>query len=960
MNQRDTALASLWGRTYRAAVTPVTPTLFDEAALDDARQLRAATDLLTDIPAAHALGWFHWLRYLTMPGQDATEEELSAALNLLKPVFEQNPYAVPEPVQRWYLQTEAGLYAGREQLPVLHSVARSIVDAAPPGQPDRTRSLLDAALMLRSIAGRGGDDALLRDAAQLTLAALGTSQATLPPPTGIHPAAALQAFLEPVSGPTAAKSPDTTARHPEAPPPQRPAEVRMADQVKRATSGYASGPGPEHPSAGYRYPAARAEQPPALSQDAHPYAAFSGTGYGDDSYSDPGYQGQSAQDAGIAGTRTIRGFVESGRGQSGYPETAHGADLYEQPWDYDQPLRYDREEGSGSDSSMPSADGPGYDLSGVIGTSDFEATGYDEPTHERLSYDDPRHVDAPPYQEPQPRFDETRRDMSARAQLGGPAFDETRLDNLRLSRENVRREARAVGPGRSLGPATAASFTPPATQSRSWAEDTSLDHFADLDLTDEPPARFLTGMLPESAPAGRRISLMVQVTLTGQPGVSAPLKPMAVPPGGCYITITVTAPGLVPVGDLEQDLYVPAASDSEPIRFGFRTGRAGLHPVLVRAFAAGTFVGELALQVSVEAGGRLEEGPVRAAVLAGLVAEPGEVTLQVSRTDEDRYSFQLIGEAFYPVELTRRLAGDPAEVVRALTEELHAMAAQESRYASPALVRNRIRSLGAQLWAEVVPDTIRRQFWEQAGRIKLFTVASDMDTVPWELLYPIDGGNDNGFLVEQFPVVRRVYGQSRARHLSLSSAAYVVPPGSPANAMDEVEIVKARLGATVRHREVCSRLDTLLGILEDSPSVLHFACHNEFTSRAGSVISLDGGPLRPSDLAPARQAGSMASSSPLVFLNACRTAGEIPGLMEMMGWARQFMGAGAGAFIGSLWAVRSSSAKAFADTFYQALVSEAAPLGEASLRARRAIAADAGDPTWLAYTIYGNPSATLQ
>jgi CHAT domain-containing protein len=235
-----------------------------------------------------------------------------------------------------------------------------------------------------------------------------------------------------------------------------------------------------------------------------------------------------------------------------------------------------------------------------------------------------------------------------------------------------------------------------------------------------------------------------------------------------------------------------------------------------------------------------------------------------------------------------------------------------------------------------------------------------MDTVPWELLYPIDGGNDNGFLVEQFPVVRRVYGQSRARHLALSSAAYIVPPGSPANAIDEVEIVRARLGAATRHYEVCSRLDTLISLLGDSPSVLHFACHNRFTDKAGSVISLDGGPFRPSDLTPARQARSMARSSPLVFLNACRTAGEISGLMQTMGWARQFMEAGAGAFIGSLWAVRSSSAKAFADTFYQALVSEGAPLGKASLQARQAIAADAGDPTWLAYTIYGNPSATIQ
>jgi Domain of unknown function (DUF4407)/CHAT domain len=486
-------------------------------------------------------------------------------------------------------------------------------------------------------------------------------------------------------------------------------------------------------------------------------------------------------------------------------------------------------------------------------------------------------------------------------------------------------------------------------------EDASPDRTAG-----EPSARFLTGMLPESAPAGRRISLMVQVTLAGQPGASAPLKPMEVPPGGCSIIITVTAQGLMPLGDLEQDLHVPAAADSEPIRFGFMTGRAGLHRMVVRAFAAGTFVGELALQVSVEAGGMLAEGPVRTAVLAGLVAEPGEVTLQVSRTDEDRYSFQLIGEAFYPVELTRRLAGDPADVVRALTEELRAMAAQESRYTSPALVRNRIRSLGAQLWADVVPDTIRRQFWEQAGRIKLFTVASDMDTVPWELLYPIDGDNDGGFLVEQFPVVRRVYGQSRARQLALSSAAYVVPPGSPANAMDEVEIVKARLGDAVRHYQVCSRLDTLLGLLEDSPSVLHFACHNDFNDRTGSVISLDGGPLRPSDLTPARQTHSMARSNPLVFLNACRTAGEVPSLMEMMGWARQFMGAGAGAFVGSLWAIRSSSARSFADAFYRALVDDRQPLGAASLQARRAIAEDEGDPTWLAYTIYGNPAATIR
>ena len=71
------------------------------------------------------------------------------------------------------------------------------------------------------------------------------------------------------------------------------------------------------------------------------------------------------------------------------------------------------------------------------------------------------------------------------------------------------------------------------------------------------------------------------------------------------------------------------------------------------------------------------------------------------------------------------------------------------------------------MWADVVPEAIREQFWAQRDRIRLFTIASDMDTVPWELLYPVDLDNEDGFLVEQFPVVRRVYGQGRTRVLRL-------------------------------------------------------------------------------------------------------------------------------------------------------------------------------------------------
>jgi hypothetical protein len=380
----------------------------------------------------------------------------------------------------------------------------------------------------------------------------------------------------------------------------------------------------------YRYPDQRSAQLPAASQGAHPYAAFNTDGYGDDGYRDPGYQGPAAQDAGIAGTRTVRGFVEdqgqpgylpsptgADYGQSGYPQahggapardgygqqgyTSHiemayppsavdgyrGSDLYSQPWDYDQPLRYEGEAEShqapdgyqpagdygrgagydsprrdgaaqyqepafdaasynGSDYSMPGINGPGYDLSGIIGTSDFEAVGYDEPSYGRLAYDDPRYGDPSGRADAGSRFQETRFDV--------PRFDETRLDNLWLAGDDVRREAAPTGygndgfgdsrprsdspslfdsgrrgraaetrydlqaltessadhtrfdvppfdetrldnlrpltPGGGMRRVGTAVLAPPAP-SRGWADDTALDHFADLDLTDEPvPAAF--------------------------------------------------------------------------------------------------------------------------------------------------------------------------------------------------------------------------------------------------------------------------------------------------------------------------------------------------------------------------------------------------------------------------------------------------------------------------------------
>lgn len=136
----------------------------------------------------------------------------------------------------------------------------------------------------------------------------------------------------------------------------------------------------------------------------------------------------------------------------------------------------------------------------------------------------------------------------------------------------------------------------------------------------------------------------------------------------------------------------------------------------------------------------------------------------------------------------------------------------------------------------------------------------------------------------------------------------------------------------------------------------HFACHNTFSSD-GSYIDMDDGRFTPSLLTEARVRKLLTETSPLVFINACRSAGVAPTYTRMLGWAQQFMSSGAGAFVGTLWAVRSDSSARFATAFYRSLA-EGATLGAAALAARTDQQDDPLDPTRLAYTVYGDPFAT--
>jgi hypothetical protein len=474
---------------------------------------------------------------------------------------------------------------------------------------------------------------------------------------------------------------------------------------------------------------------------------------------------------------------------------------------------------------------------------------------------------------------------------------------------------------------------------------------------DPGPERYLVGEFPGRVRAGAEFSLIVSV-VSGTPdqGVSAaPMPALTVGPSGIPVTFLVFPDaGLAVFGESQQTVLVPQHGDSVPARFALRASAVGLSRVLVRAFLGGTFLAALRLEVSVESETPAAGSQRRGAPLGTLDADPGEVTLQV-HFDGQQYSLQLLSQkCLYGPVLAKSLTENPGRAVERTVAMLRKMATNSSGY-PPQLAARWVRETGVGLWRDLVPQAVQDQFWQLRDSITAFTIACDRDVVPWELLYPVAPGTDAGFLIEQFPVLRRVYGQSRSHRLWLENAHYVIPPHPPANAHDETAAIRRILGQPAG--PPIEHLAALLELLDaDLAGMLHFTCHSSFSAEdGGSSIAMADGRFYPELLNSMATAQRLAGHSPLVFINACQSARAAGHWTQMMSWASQFMAAGAGAFIGTLWPVRSSQASRFAEAFYTSLAG-GADLGHAALTARQA-AKDDGDPTWLAYTVYGDPAA---
>ena len=158
--------------------------------------------------------------------------------------------------------------------------------------------------------------------------------------------------------------------------------------------------------------------------------------------------------------------------------------------------------------------------------------------------------------------------------------------------------------------------------------------------------------------------------------------------------------------------------------------------------------------------------------------------------------------------------------------------------------------------------------------------------------------------------------------------------------------------------------DAVLQFLKQGKAqVVHFSCHGRMDQRAPSrsTLLLED---NQSDFIPAMvktqdsQRG-IGAQHPLVFLNACQVGGTGVTLSFVTGWPQAFLAMGASAVIAPLWSVGDQSARDIAESFYKFVIGSSPISLGAALQKIRDQFKETRQMTYLAYLLYGDPTAVI-
>jgi hypothetical protein len=521
-----------------------------------------------------------------------------------------------------------------------------------------------------------------------------------------------------------------------------------------------------------------------------------------------------------------------------------------------------------------------------------------------------------------------------------------------------------------LSGGTAASRTPPATAGTQSAPTRARQAVRGVETVEPavsaapPPTGGPPPVLVQRylvARADDQVKIGVPFTLTARIAAQPSVRGGgASGPIGAAVTgklkISIYAPGFTAPDGTQREIDVPPTGDSDWAGVELVATKAGLHAIDVMAWKDSVQVAGVTISVGVEVPGAGETS-----VQVGLEmreAEEGEYTLEVIFDGpEQRYRFQLLSNTgtYWPTMFGEPLVGQSADIYKQTIDQLNQQARNGSQLTAYAQGQW-LKGMGSTLYRTLIPDDLKQAIWENLDQIRFLNILTGNERMPWELLYVRDPAEteEGKFIADSAIVSRRAYGPPPVGRISREAPYFVLPNGAPPLAQEEISYARSKLGAG----KTIEQLDDLLKLFDAAQfSLLHFASHNvaDPTVTGGLYIPFGGSRFDATFMGNWRK-NQFRARSPLVFMNSCTSGGAVPLYTEMAGWADGFLRAGCGAFIGSLWEIRTDSAQMFANRFYDEITG-GKNLGESMRAARSALSAT--DPTSLAYTLYGNPLASL-
>jgi hypothetical protein len=291
-------------------------------------------------------------------------------------------------------------------------------------------------------------------------------------------------------------------------------------------------------------------------------------------------------------------------------------------------------------------------------------------------------------------------------------------------------------------------------------------------------------------------------------------------------------------------------------------------------------------------------------------------------------------------------------------------------------VTSRLETKGHKIYNNFVPSEFKEAYWEIRNQIESILIITADPKVPWELIKPqhknFDGiiDKEDDFFCEKFSISRLLIMKGKSEEIpaneTVKKLCLVIPPNPNLKNVDNLrKLMKDKSNKSKITIVNGSQKSQLMYQLKKGDfDLLFISTHGKYNKESSqySYIELeDGGIFRPDDI---DDDISLRKTKPIVIMNTCKSAVQDYGISTVEGWVNAFIKAGASFFIGTSWNVSEDSVYSFTEYLFEELSNENSngkkiTIGEA-VRNARIKSRSEGDPSWLAYQLYGHPNGIIR